>query len=79
MYRMEMGEARRQGEAAGEARGEARGQRSMLIHLLEQRFGALSDHERETIDQASPEQLTGWALRVFSASSVEDVLGTVDP
>jgi len=74
MYKMEMGEARRMGVAEGEARGEARGQRRVLMQQLEHRFGPLSDRVRETIEQASSEKICQWALRVLSASCVEEVL-----
>ncbi|MBI5532948.1 MAG: hypothetical protein HY898_09550, partial [Deltaproteobacteria bacterium] len=42
------------------------------------RFGALSDQTRETLDHASPELIRAWALRVLSASSIEEVF-MVDP
>jgi hypothetical protein len=73
MYKMEMGEARRLGQAEGEARGKIKAERELMARQLEHRFGALSDRSRETIDQASSEQIAAWALRVLSASCVEDV------
>ena len=56
-------------EQMGIEKGEAR----MLLQLLEQRFGAVSEEVRSRIADANSDVLHHWASRLFSAERVEDV------
>jgi uncharacterized protein (DUF2164 family) len=50
--------------------------RALLIDQLTERFGALPEAARGQIQTASPEVLAGWARRVLSAASLDDVLAS---
>ena len=58
-----------------EEQGRLKGQRSMLLKLLTARFGALPDAVVTRIHQADAARLDGWATRMATASSLEEVLG----
>jgi len=77
MEQMHRIEARNEGLAEGEARGRAEGkletERSVLVRLLEHRFGPLDEGFRTRIDQADTERLSEWVLRVVSSESIEAV------
>jgi hypothetical protein len=69
---MQMGEAK--GEAKGKAEGKAEGQATMLILLLEQRFGTplpeeLATRIRGTRDTTLLEQ---WCRLAFAVASLEE-------
>jgi predicted transposase YdaD len=49
------------------------GRRSLLLTQLEHRFGTVPAEMLEQIDAATSEQLDSWALRLLSASSLDDV------
>jgi hypothetical protein len=61
--------AQRQGEIQGEIRGEA----TMLLELLDHRFGPPDDVLVARIRAAKPPQLRLWAKRVLSAQRIEEV------
>ncbi|MEZ4299512.1 MAG: Rpn family recombination-promoting nuclease/putative transposase [Polyangiaceae bacterium] len=63
------------GMAQGIERGMAQGERSMLLRLLQARFGPLSAAALARIEQATPAELEQWADRVLAAPSLADVLG----
>ena len=68
-------EGRIQGRAEGEARGRAEGARRTLAAILAHRFGPLAPEQLarvETLDLEAVDRATG---RLFSASTVDDVLG----
>ena len=56
-----------------ERRGQARGVALVLRGLLEQHFGPLSAQTQERLDQAEPERLMAWSLRVLDARSLDEV------
>ncbi len=56
-----------------ERRGQARGVALVLLGLLEQHFGPLSAQTLERLDQAEPERLMAWSLRVLDARSLDEV------
>ncbi len=46
----------------------------LVLHgLLEQRFGPLSAATLDRLDQAEPERLMAWSLRVLDARSLAEV------
>ena len=63
-------EARLEGEQKGRQEGEA----SLLLRLLERRFGALPDWARDRIATADTASLEEWGLRVLDAGSLDGVL-----
>jgi hypothetical protein len=48
----------------------------MLILQLRRRFGRVSAAAAARIDKATDAELNGWAGRVLTASSLDEVLGT---
>lgn len=72
-----IGEAK--GEAKGEARGiaigEVRGEAKLLVKLLENKFGPLETHIRESVYRLDRETLEKCADRLLQASSLQEVLG----
>ena len=69
-----LAEGLQQGMAAGQERGLLDGKRSILVRLLEQRFGSLADSQKDRIHAAAPAELHCWYQRIFDASSIEDLL-----
>jgi predicted transposase YdaD len=69
-------EGRAEGEARGEARGEAKGriegERRVLERLLRVKFGALPQSAAERLASVGEDDLTRWAERVLSATSIEE-------
>jgi len=59
----------------GRAEGLLEGKRSILIRLLEQRFGPMSTPQRNRIGAADPAALEEWYQGLFDAKSVEDLMG----
>jgi hypothetical protein len=59
-----------QGIQQGIQKGEAR----LLLRLLANRFGELSDETRHAVEVADPETLLQWSDRVLTAHKLEDVL-----
>jgi hypothetical protein len=68
---------RREGEAAGriegEAKGLAKGEGTLLLRLLERRFGPLTPELRARIAAAEPPALEEWGLRILDAVTIDDV------
>ena len=56
-----------------ERRGQAHGVALVLRGQMEQRFGPLSAETLERLDQAEPERLMAWSLRVLDARSLDEV------
>jgi hypothetical protein len=63
------------GKAEGRAEGKAEGEAAILIMLLSQRFGALSEVLQYRIRGASIPKLESLAQRVLSASTLSEALG----
>jgi hypothetical protein len=66
LYRMHLVASRTEGRAEGRA--------AVLLELLGQRFGCLSDAARARLDAATPEQLDVMVRRVLTAATLDDVL-----
>jgi hypothetical protein len=63
------------GQLKGELRGELKGQRKLLKRLLGQRFGTLSPEAIARIEAAASDDLEAIGLRLFTATTLEEVLG----
>jgi hypothetical protein len=61
-------------EQIGERRGEQQGEATMLLFLLEQKFGTAPESVRQRVQQADPDTLLRWSGRVLTEDSIEDVL-----
>ncbi|MFM7783284.1 MAG: DUF4351 domain-containing protein [Gammaproteobacteria bacterium] len=59
----------------GLAEGRLEGKRTLFISLLEQRFGSLTDSQRDRVRSSGAEAVEAWSRRLFDAVSVEDLLG----
>ena len=65
-----------QGIQQGMQQGMHLGQRAMLRSLLHARFGPLSETALIRVDAASVTQLETWAIRLFDAATIDEVLGS---
>jgi len=65
----------REGREEGRAEGRAEGGASLLLGLIQRRFGDVSDDVVQKIKRADAETLVDWAARVSTASSLEEVFG----
>ncbi|MFO1370863.1 MAG: DUF4351 domain-containing protein [Candidatus Competibacteraceae bacterium] len=64
-----------QGLQQGFQRGERQGEIRLLLKLLHQRFGELPAWARERLAAAETTQLETWVEGIFSAASLEELLG----
>jgi hypothetical protein len=69
----------RTGELRGELQGELKGQRKVLKRQFGQRFGVLPPEVIARIDTASAEALDAMDLRVLTAATLEEALGSLAP
>ncbi len=60
--------------AEGEAKGRAEGERTLLLKLLQLKFGELPDSVYAQLERATEEQLTVWAERVLIVESLDELL-----
>jgi len=68
-------EGMQQGLQEGMQQGIQQGERALLLRLLRKRFGGQVDHDTERrVEAASVEQIDAWAERVFSASTLAELL-----
>lgn len=58
---------------AFEAKGRDETLRSMLVHLLERRFGEITDTVRGRAEQASLEEVNRWIDRILDARTIDEV------
>ncbi len=63
-----------EGEQRGQELGRKQGEASLLLRLLERRFGVLPDWAKDRVRAADTATLEEWGLRVLDAASLEDVL-----
>jgi len=63
-----------QGLQQGLQQGEKRGEATMLLRLIERKFGPPSERVRAQVSQADAETLLHWSERLLSAQSLEEVL-----
>jgi hypothetical protein len=57
----------------GYRKGQQKGQRTLLLSLLQHRFGPLPAHYQERIDKAEGYQLLLWGERLLDAKTLEDI------
>ncbi len=57
----------------GLKRGRREGESTMLMRLLERRFGPLDEHTRQRVEAADAEQLLEWGERFVDATALQDV------
>ena len=60
--------------AQGEQRGKQLGEATMLLRLIERKFGPPSETVRERVTQANPEILLEWSERILEAQTLDEVL-----
>jgi hypothetical protein len=65
----------RKAEERGMEKGMEKGQVKFFSFLLQQRFGELPGWVEARVQQAAPEDLETWGIRVLSAGSLEEVFG----
>ena len=68
-----MEEGLEKGLEQGLEKGRAQGTASVLLRLLNRRFGPLSADVTRRLAQSTPEQLEIWAARVRDAGSIDEV------
>ena len=68
-------EGRVEGREAGREEGRAEALSSLLLRMIENRFGRPSDETIQRIKAADADTLDGWAIRVSDGSSLEDLFG----
>jgi len=61
-------------EQIGEQRGKQIGEATMLLRLLEHKFGTVSDQQRRRVLAADADTLLDWLDRTFTATDVDEVL-----
>ncbi len=66
---------RAEGRSEGQREGIRVGQRGMLVKLLRQRFGALSDEAVARIDAAGAAELEAWFDRALTATALAEIFG----
>ena len=64
----------KEGMQQGMEQGMQQGEAAVVLHLIERRFGPLSDDVRQRVTQADPNTLLQWSERILDANSLEDVL-----
>lgn len=74
LYEMDLASCRKRAIVEGRAEGLAEGEAKLLLELLEQRFGPLSEPTRAQVRSATIEQLEAWSERILTAQTLDDVL-----
>lgn len=65
---------RQEGEQSGKQIGIQLGEANVLLFLLEQRFGPLSDAVRQRVTQADPDTLLIWSGRILKEDSIDEII-----
>jgi len=65
---------REEGEQIGERRGIQLGEAHMLLLLLEEKFGPVSDEVRTQVQNADPDSLLRWFRQTLKADNMDEVL-----
>ncbi|WP_371258239.1 DUF4351 domain-containing protein [Thiohalocapsa sp. ML1] len=65
---------REEGERIGERRGIQLGEAHMLLRLLEEKFGPVSDEVRTQVQSADPDSLLRWFRQSLKADNIDEVL-----
>jgi len=64
----------KQGMEKGMEKGVQKGEATLLLRLMELRFGSLDEKTRHKLQTADAETLLRWGEKVLVANSAEDVL-----
>ena len=64
-----------QGLQQGRQEGRQEGEASLLLRLLERKFGLVPEEVRQRVSSADPETLLVWGERVLTAERIEEVFG----
>ncbi|MGH8475077.1 MAG: Rpn family recombination-promoting nuclease/putative transposase [Methylococcales bacterium] len=72
-YQQAFGEGRVEGCVEGRVEGRVEGEASLLLRLLERRFGALPEAVRQRVAAADAETLLIWGERVLDARTLEEI------
>jgi len=75
LYRHELAETRKAGQAEGREEGKAEGRAALLLELLTDRFGQVAVGFQARIAAATADDLRRWGNRLLTASTIEDVFG----
>ncbi|NLN62416.1 MAG: hypothetical protein GX146_06000 [Myxococcales bacterium] len=67
-------EGLQEGEARGIAKGRVEGALASLLKLVEMKFGAISDDDKERLSQLDHEQITHAFSRILTATTLEEIL-----
>ena len=70
---------REEGERIGERRGIQLGEAHMLLLLLEEKFGPVSDEVRTQVQNADPDSLLRWFRQTLKADNMDEVLRQPTP
>ncbi|MEX1364001.1 MAG: DUF4351 domain-containing protein [Nannocystaceae bacterium] len=70
---MEQAYVRKEAMEQGIEQGKLEGEATVLLELLQLRFGALPETTRAMVDSAKSEQLDVWVERVLTAKSLDEV------
>ena len=67
-------QGRQGGLKEGLKQGQKKGEMLMLVHLLERKFGPLSDQQRSCLEEVDADTLLDWSERILTANSIDEVL-----
>ncbi len=72
-------EGRKEGRQEGRQEGRKEGAATILLRLLEHRFGVLPEVVRARVQAADTELLAAWGMRILTAESLDGVFADPPP
>ena len=63
-----------QGHQAGHQEGHQEGEATILLRLMERKFGTVPENLRERIEKADADTLLDWSERILTAKTPEEVV-----
>ncbi|MGI9322993.1 MAG: Rpn family recombination-promoting nuclease/putative transposase [Pseudomonadales bacterium] len=66
-------ELKEEGRAEGIAEGKAEGEAKVIAQMLQHKFGSVPPSVQQRLEQAVPEELETWSVRIFDAKSPEAI------
>lgn len=72
-YQQALSEGEHIGHAKGRVAGRAEGEATLLLRLLDRRFGPLPDSVKQRISATDADTLLRWGERLLDAKSLEDI------
>ncbi len=76
-YQQAVSEGRQEGIEEGIEKGRVEGEATLLLRLLERRFGPLPAAMRQRIAAANAETLLVWGERVLDAKSLDEIFSAL--